>query len=71
MAAAAAGFLVMSVLFDMMSFPQTPYILVAMAGLLAVLVKRPEPVPIPKRLRATPRPVDERPVTPAPPVPIG
>jgi hypothetical protein len=70
-AAAAGGFLVMSVLFDMMSFPQTPYILVAMAGLLAVLVKRPQPVPTPKRPRTAPYPVDERPATPAPPVPIG
>jgi hypothetical protein len=43
-AAAAAGFLVMSVLFDLMSFPQTPYILVALAGLLAVLTNRPEPI---------------------------
>jgi hypothetical protein len=40
-AAAAAAFLVMSVLFDIMSFPQTPYILVALAGMLAVLEQRP------------------------------
>ncbi|HEY5333106.1 MAG TPA: hypothetical protein VIJ21_06105 [Solirubrobacterales bacterium] len=44
-AAATAAFLVMSVLFDIMSFPQTPYILVAMAGMLAVLEQRPRQTP--------------------------
>jgi len=37
-AAAAAAFLVLSALFDIMSFPHGPYILMIMLGLLAVLV---------------------------------
>ena len=37
-AAAAMSFLVMSVLFDVMSFPHGPYILLSLAGLLAALV---------------------------------
>jgi hypothetical protein len=36
-AAAAAAFLVLSVLFDVMSFPHSPYILMILAGLLAVI----------------------------------
>lgn len=36
-AAAAAAFLVLSVLFDVMSFPHGPYILMILAGLLAVV----------------------------------
>lgn len=37
-AAAAGAFLVLSELFDIMSFPHTPYILMTLAGLLAVIV---------------------------------
>lgn len=37
-AAAAAAFLVLSALFDVMSFPHGPYILMVLAGLLAVVV---------------------------------
>ena len=36
-AAAAAPFLVLSVLFDIMSFPHAPYILLTLAGLLSVI----------------------------------
>lgn len=36
-AAAAAAFLVLSALFDVMSFPHSPYILMTLAGLLAVV----------------------------------
>jgi hypothetical protein len=38
-AAAASAFLVLSALFDIMSFPQTPYILMVLAGFLAVISK--------------------------------
>ena len=37
-AAAAVGFLVISTLFDAMSFPHVPYIFLCIAGLLAVAV---------------------------------
>ena len=37
-AAAAIGFLVVSTLFDVMSFPHTPYLLLVTAGLLAAVV---------------------------------
>jgi O-Antigen ligase len=68
-AAGAGGFLVMSLLFDMMSFPQTPYIMVALAGLLAVLIKRPTPVPSPAPLQVA-EPIASEPPPPAP-VPVG
>jgi len=45
-AAAAIAFLVVSVLFDVMSFPHTPYILLSLAGLLAVIVGRPDERPL-------------------------
>jgi hypothetical protein len=47
-AAGAAPFLVLSALFDIMSFPHAPYILLSLAGLLAVLAsadRRPGPGP--------------------------
>jgi hypothetical protein len=68
-AAGTGGFLVMSVLFDMMSFPQTPYIMVALAGLLAVMVKRPNPAQRLSTLRVAEPTAEER--TPRPPVPVG
>jgi hypothetical protein len=40
-AATAVSFLVISTLFDVMSFPHCPYILLWMAGLLAVVVTNP------------------------------
>lgn len=42
-AAAAVPFLVLSALFDEMSFPHAPYALLTLAGLLAVLVSDPSP----------------------------
>jgi hypothetical protein len=42
-AATAVSFLVISTLFDVMSFPHCPYILLWMAGLLAVVVTQPPP----------------------------
>ena len=44
-AAAAVCFLVVSTLFDVMSFPHVPYTFLWMAGLLAVIVSRPPPAP--------------------------
>jgi hypothetical protein len=44
-AAASVSFLVMSFLFDVMSFPHCPYILLSMAGLLAVAARAPEEAP--------------------------
>ena len=41
-AAAAVGFLVVSTLFDVMSFPHSPYLVLFMAALLAVVVTAPE-----------------------------
>jgi hypothetical protein len=41
-AAAAVGFLTLSTLFDIMSFPHVPYIFLYLAGLLAVVVKQPD-----------------------------
>ena len=38
-AAASAAFLVLSVLFDVMSFPHTPYLLMILFGLLAVVIR--------------------------------
>jgi hypothetical protein len=45
-AAAAVAFLVVSFLFDVTSFPHTPYILFSLAGLLAVILGRPEDPPL-------------------------
>jgi hypothetical protein len=42
-AAAAVPFLVLSALFDEMSFPHAPYALLTLAGLLAVLASEPSP----------------------------
>ncbi len=50
-AATAVSFLVISTLFDVMSFPHCPYILLWMAGLLAVVVTNP-----PAKRRPTSRP---------------
>jgi hypothetical protein len=44
-AAAAIAFLVVSFLFDVMSFPHVPYILLSLAGLLAVIIARPDEAP--------------------------
>ena len=56
-AAAAVSFLVVEFLFDVSSFPHAPYILMTLAGFLAVIVARdPEPPPVPLRRR---RPVAE------------
>ena len=43
-AAAAVGFLVLSTLFDVMSFPHVPYIFLYLAGLLAVVLRPPDGV---------------------------
>jgi hypothetical protein len=60
LAAAAAGvcFIVISTLFDVMSFPHVPYIFLWMAGLLAVITTQPRPEPEPE-----PAPVLEPAVT--------
>jgi hypothetical protein len=42
-AAASGAFLVMSVLFDVMSFPHTPYILMVMLGFLAAIIAAEKP----------------------------
>jgi hypothetical protein len=44
-AAAAVAFLVLAFLFDVSSFPHTPYILMSLAGFLAVVVSEPDPAP--------------------------
>ena len=44
-AAAAVAFLVLAFLFDVSSFPHTPYILMSLAGLLAVMLSQPEEEP--------------------------
>jgi hypothetical protein len=46
-AATAVAFFVVSTLFDVMSFPHCPYILLWMAGLLAVTVSQPSEEPDP------------------------
>jgi len=43
-ASAAIGFLVLSTLFDVMSFPHVPYIFLYLAGLLAVVLRPPDGV---------------------------
>jgi hypothetical protein len=53
-AAAAVAFLVLSFLFDVTGFPHTPYILMSLAGLLAVMLTQPEPAPTRKPLRHRP-----------------
>ena len=66
--AAAVAYLVVSFLFDVLSFPHTPYILLSLAGLLAVLVVPPdEPAPTAghapgrPRARRAPKPPLRRP----------
>jgi hypothetical protein len=44
-AAAAVCFIVVSTLFDVMSFPHVPYIFLWMAALLAVITTQPQPAP--------------------------
>jgi hypothetical protein len=44
-AAAAVGFLVLSFLFDVMAFPHVPYLLLTLAGLLAVVLRPAEDEP--------------------------
>jgi hypothetical protein len=44
-AAAAVAFLVLSFLFDVSAFPHTPYILMSLAGLLAVMLSEPAEEP--------------------------
>ena len=51
-AAAAVAYMVLAFLFDVSSFPHTPYILMSLAGLLAVIVSPPE------EEAAPPRPAD-------------
>ena len=63
-AAAAVCFLVLSTLFDVMSFPHVPYIFLWMAALLAVITTQPRPAPksqpvIPKRVVREPKPEPE------------
>jgi hypothetical protein len=71
-AAASVAFLVLALLFDVSSFPHTPYILMSLAALLAVVIREPvqeeakeRPPPAPSALttslpRPTPSPVRER-----------
>lgn len=54
-AAAAGAFLMLSVLYDVMSFPQAPYLLMILFGILAVLVGSPEPAPAAEK---PPRPAE-------------
>jgi hypothetical protein len=63
-AAAAVCFLVVSTLFDVMSFPHVPYIFLWMAALLAVVTTQPRPAPRPMRVYAA-RPVREPELEPA------
>jgi putative inorganic carbon (hco3(-)) transporter len=51
-ASAAIAFLVLAFLFDVSSFPHTPYILMSLAGLLAVMRSQPaeEPRPAPRHV---------------------
>jgi hypothetical protein len=53
-AGAAIAFLVLTFLFDVSSFPHTPYILMSLAGLLAVMRSQPveEPHPAPRHVAA-------------------
>jgi hypothetical protein len=46
-AAAAVGFLVLSFLFDVMAFPHVPYLLLTLAGLLAVVLRPAEDEAVP------------------------
>ena len=46
------AFLVLSTLFDVMSFPHVPYILLSLAGLLAVVVRGADEEPPPAVRRA-------------------
>jgi O-antigen ligase len=59
-AAAAASVLVMSAMYDLMGYPHDPYILLSLAGLLAVAVRSERPSPAPVRASAgvkrSPRP---------------
>ena len=57
-AAAAVCFLVVSTLFDVMSFPHVPYIFLWMAALLAVVTSQPRAAPTPQPA-AVPRLVRE------------
>jgi hypothetical protein len=72
-AAAAVAFLVASFLFDVMAFPHTPYILLSLAGLLAVILGRPDEPPLARlrllghpEARPSPRPLARRPADHAP-----
>ena len=47
--AACVGYLVVSALFDAMSFPQAPYMFFIVAAIATVACERPETVPIPPR----------------------
>ena len=47
-AAAAVAFFVLSFLFDVTGFPHTPYILMSLSGLLAVILTQPESPPTPR-----------------------
>ena len=54
-AAAAVCFIVVSTLFDVMSFPHVPYIFLWTAALLAVIVGQPRPAPPPPEPVPAPR----------------
>lgn len=54
-AAGAAPFLVLSALFDIMSFPHAPYVLLTLAGLLAVIVGAERREPLGSRRSQAPR----------------
>ncbi len=65
-AAAATAFLVLSVLFDIMSFPHTPYLLMVLLGLLAVVARVPTATTRPVApQRATPPALPADPALPA------
>jgi O-antigen ligase/polysaccharide polymerase Wzy-like membrane protein len=71
-AAGAAPFLVLSALFDIMSFPHAPYVLLTLAGLLAVIVRSERSQPAPARRVATPaeEPIEDEPQRPESSVPV-
>ncbi len=58
-AAAAVCFMVVSTLFDVMSFPHVPYIFLWTAALLTVIVTQPRPAPPPPEPDLAPREAEE------------
>jgi peptidoglycan/LPS O-acetylase OafA/YrhL len=61
-ASAAMGTLVLSATYDLMAFPHGPYVLLSLAGLLAVVVKSPRPTEQPRT-----RPIGSRRTRPTEP----